>query len=496
MNNAERMDRRQPWIIGSIIGIYLLARLPGIMNIPLFNDELIYLGWARGFPGNVRNPLEDGRFLHTLLLAPFLHLPIDHLLAGRLLSILCGMGNLYVLLQVGRMLDVPAAGWLSLLCYALAPLAILHERLLLTDSLLTLGGLLVLMTSLRFTLMEAPTTNDALRIGVALGLSALVKVTGMFFAIIPIILTLFLIPTWPARKQRFAILRRTFIVALFVIALLAPFHYGSGVRDFVEFSSLAERLATVGSNCLLTIDWLLRYFSAPLVFPITLALILPQIAPTTRRMIFMLVTIGLIFVGIYAIFSIRIYARYLFPALPPLLLAASIAISELWRTRRTLTRIVALGSLAAALLWGGWNAFLLATDPPAAPLAARDRWQYLEAWTAGYNLDAMMDRIRQEATTQGKIVLVNHARGRLIHMAAFYFLADSPNIQVERVELPETTATPEIEAFAKQAPTYLLLDGEEYDLLEMPQRFPKAHVIYFTQNPISAMRFYLLRYGS
>lgn len=496
MNNAERMDRRQPWISGSIIGIYLLARLPGIMNIPLFNDELIYLSWVRGFPTTIASTLQDGKLIHPLLLGPLIQLTSASLLTGRLLSVISGLATLLLLPFVGRMLGFPQAGWLSALCYAVAPMAVLHERLFLADSLLTLAALLVLITSIQFTTNANPTTGHSLRIGLALGLSELVKVTGLFLAIIPISTTLFLTPTWPERWQRLALLRRAVIVALFSIALLAPFHYGGGMRGSAEAASLGERLTSIGENVRYAIDWMARYTAAPLLIPIGYALGLSQLALRTRRVISMLVCIAISFISIYILISTSLFSRYLFPALPPLLLAASIAISELWRTRRTLTRIVALGSLAAALLWGGWNAFLLATDPPAAPLAARDRWQYLEAWTAGYNLDAMMDRIRQEATTQGKIVLVNHARGRLIHMAAFYFLADRPNIQVERVELPETTATPEIEAFAKQAPTYLLLDGEEYDLLEMPQRFPKAHVIYFTQNPISAMRFYLLRYGS
>ena len=128
-------------------------------------------------------------------------------------------------------------------------------------------------------------------------------------------------------------------------------------------------------------------------------------------------------------------------------------------------RTVSLIALSGALIWNSYFALRLVRDPATAPLVATDRRGYLENWTAGYNIPEMMAVIEAETQQQGQMVLVNHARGRLIHMAAKFYLADNPDVIIEDIDLTTVAASEKLHQLKMRYPTYLLLDGEEYDLL-------------------------------
>ncbi len=90
--------------------MYLLLRLPGLMALPLFNDEAVYLLRAQRFPQMLaQSPLgsgtlPDGKLLQELALAALVYLPGDPLLPARLLSVACGLGTLAALMICGRRL--------------------------------------------------------------------------------------------------------------------------------------------------------------------------------------------------------------------------------------------------------------------------------------------------------------------------------------------------------------------------------------------------------
>jgi hypothetical protein len=69
------------------------------------------------------------------------------------------------------------------------------------------------------------------------------------------------------------------------------------------------------------------------------------------------------------------------------------------------------------------------------------------------------------------------------------------DVIIEDIDLTTAAAPEKLHQLTMRYPTYLLLDGEEYDLLTMPQRFPEAEVIHYVEHPTSSMRFYLLFYG-
>jgi predicted membrane-bound mannosyltransferase len=97
--------------------LFLTTRLPGLMALPLFNDEAVYLFRAQHFPDQFLSTIHDGKLIHELLLAALAHLPLDPLVSGRLLSVVCGWLTVIGLWLSGKMVADQRAGILAGLLY-------------------------------------------------------------------------------------------------------------------------------------------------------------------------------------------------------------------------------------------------------------------------------------------------------------------------------------------------------------------------------------------
>jgi hypothetical protein len=488
---------RVEWLLWAALSLLFLAvRTTNLLAMPIFNDEVIYLLRADRFPANLNGTLGSGKLLHELAATAVYHLPGDDLLNLRLISVACGLLTLYGIAALGKALARPSAGLLAGLLLSLAPLIVLHDRLGITDAMLNACVPPILLASLAYVRQPAPTRRAAALIGGLVGLAALVKLTGIFLLAAPFVMLLFQAGPLGERLRRMAPLRTAVLVTLACIAVLAPFHYGGYELNKVEFRTLSERFGLLFSNLANGTGWLLTYLPGPLLLPLLALGLRGRAAGEARREALMLAGFGIALSAIFLIIGSQIFPRYMMQAWPPLLLACSIAIVELWQVpghARLALRLLCGLSLAAALVWNLFFTQQLLFNPLHAPLVAADRSQYIESWTAGYNLPEMMDSIRAEAAAEGQITLVNHRRGRLIHMASNLYLNDDPRMTLREVDLTQPQAVTTIAELAATGPTYLLLDGEEYELLTIAERFPTATVTALYQHPVGGMRFYLLR---
>jgi 4-amino-4-deoxy-L-arabinose transferase-like glycosyltransferase len=205
----------QRWLLLATFlgGLCLLVRLPGLMAMPIFGDEAIYLRWAqlvRGDGVGIAHPwvsLADPKPpLHFWLLAIVLHFTADPLLAARLLSVLSGAFATALMLPVGMELGrliahgekmrarVNGHLWgltaavLSIFC----PFLAFYQRLASADSLFVAESLLILWLSLRWGRLAAlpPDMLDrscawytALFLGPAMG-AALMTRQGLSYTIL------------------------------------------------------------------------------------------------------------------------------------------------------------------------------------------------------------------------------------------------------------------------------------------------------------------------
>ena len=104
----ESPPRRSWWLLaGVLMLIYLAVRLPGLMSLPIFGDEAIYLRWAQfARDGDLFRSLIDPKPpLHFWLIGSFLWTSDDPLKVARVISVGAGMFTIPLLLALCTSLD-------------------------------------------------------------------------------------------------------------------------------------------------------------------------------------------------------------------------------------------------------------------------------------------------------------------------------------------------------------------------------------------------------
>jgi 4-amino-4-deoxy-L-arabinose transferase-like glycosyltransferase len=210
------MESLLPWLVGSLLAaLFLASRLTNLLALPIFNDEGMHIRRAQQM-------LAAGRFLHETLAGKFLHIWLlalivpwakDLLMAARVLSVATGLASGIATLYLAHTLwPQQNLGWTTALIYLFSPLALINERMALSDSLLTALTTVMLILSIRFVQQPGKITGYAL--GLCLGLVYLTKLNGLIYFAIPILAFIF----WRDRGHSAKVLIQPYFVA-FLVAL-------------------------------------------------------------------------------------------------------------------------------------------------------------------------------------------------------------------------------------------------------------------------------------
>src|SRR6185436_7623182 len=123
-----------------LFAAYLFLRLTQIMSLPLFTDEAIYTRWSQIAKQDASwrfISLTDGKqpmfVWWDMIFMRFAH---DPLLAGRLVSVVCGLLTMVGLFLLGR--EIFKNKWVGILSaglYVLYPFALVYDRMALYDSM-------------------------------------------------------------------------------------------------------------------------------------------------------------------------------------------------------------------------------------------------------------------------------------------------------------------------------------------------------------------------
>lgn len=466
--------------------LFLTTRLPGLLALPLFNDEAVYLYRAQQFPAQFLFTIHDGKLLHELFLAALVRLPWDPLLAGRLLSVLCGWLTVIGLWLSGKIIADSTTGALAGLLYILSPLAIVHDRLAIPDAMLGSMASFLLAANLRLIALPQLTRWHAAGVGALMALAALVKLPGLFLFALPalIIITRPAMPDEP--YQRWALLRTALMMTLLGIAAFAPFHYGGAESHKVGVLNVVQQIERISSNLLRISEWLALALPLP-----TLALVGFGISRhQMHRLLLILVAAAVLFCLALAVIGSVLYPRYILPVWPLLLVAAGAGLSRLRHIPGAL-RGASVALALITLIWGSFVTLQYARNPAQAPLTSIDRHQYIETWTAGYHLDEIISALRVEAEQNDSIVLVSPLQPRLIHLGPKVYLNSDPRISFIDIDVAGDNARQSISAIAAQRTVYVTLDAEEVVAFDITRRFPELKRIREWKNPHSTMAFYL-----
>ena len=477
---------RLPVVVAILLGAtYLGIRLANLGSLPMVSDEGTYIDWgvrawhARDLSDWLAS-LEDGKQpLLAWLMIPFLSVIPDRLIAGRMTSIACGAVNVALMWLVASRLGEPwgqrtsrLAGPIAGALYVIAPVAVVHDRMALYDTLVTTASLLVLLTTVHWS--ERPGWMRMILVGFAIAISVLTKLSALFFVGLVPAVAIAWNPT--SRKQWWQLAQAGFIGAgAYSILYLSPIVDNLANGNFGRYSlTFAEVM-----NFPFTLWWanaefvagtLTTYIGLPLLLASVAAVISmfgqadsdAGIAPPTTtsrgRSAFIMAVWILVPVAAFVLTAKLIYSRYVVFVListliPTAIGAARAAVS--WRsllpntgapdpTRR-------LGNVLQASIWSLWacsivvscSTFIwpLINAPAEAPWMndrryITDRFQYIESNYAGYGLAellAFLEMSRSEHPETGIVVITRTATG-MPRDAIFAYLRDRPGVTLGYVD--------------------------------------------------------------
>lgn len=483
---TDRITPNERLVLLLLCILFLTTRLPGLLALPLFNDEAVYLYRAQHFPAQLQFTIHDGKLIHELFLAALARLPWDPLLTGRLLSVLCGGLAVVGLWLSGRVIANPTAGMVAGLLYIFSPQAIIHDRLAIPDAMLGSVASFLLAASLRLTVIPQPNRWHAAGVGALAALAALVKLPGLFLFALPALIIITQPATPDDRHQRWALLRTAMIMTLIGIAAFAPFNYGGAESRKVGATDLALQIERLAENIRQIGAWTAMTLPLPTLALAGLGLSLPQ----TRRMLLILIAAAILFCLALAVIGSVLYPRYILPAWPMWLLAAGLGARQVLLS----SRVVRGAGIVVALIpmvWGFTFNLQYAREPARAWLSAVDRRQYIESWSAGYNLPDIYATLNAIAADKDGIMIVSPVHERVVHSGPKIYLRNERRISFTDIDFRHTNARAMINDIAAHHPVFVTLDAQEVVAFDIERRFPELKPVREWRNPYSTMAFYL-----
>ena len=376
--------------------LFLLSRFQNLLAFPPFIDEYLHIAWAQDvYRGHFLTGAANGRLLALWWMSLFYLSGHSALWIGRAVTILFSLLGLASVYSLGRKFAATTGAVLSALFYILVPFVFFHDRFALSDTYVSVLGILSLWFSVRFT--SRGRTLDAAFAGLLVTAAIVAKANGIMLALTPAIALLLLIPLskW---KQ---ILRGLIVAYGAFIVTFGPFYLFLKWRHWAYFgvattvvgtdngSGLIQRLMNNLSAAWTTDATYLSGILMVLTALITLFLVLRN----QRVGLFLSLSALLPLIAICA-FATKLSGRYILFHIPMLILCLSVGLTTLvidLRRQSGLARTIAVPlAVGVPVIWGLLFALpFQATaerDPASIAISPSDREEYIIADSSGFAL--------------------------------------------------------------------------------------------------------------
>lgn len=493
-----------------ILAIFIALRLFNLTILPVFVDEAIYIRWSqvmKAEPTLRFLPLSDGKQpLFMWLTIPFFKFFSDPLMAGRMVSVMSGLGTLLGLFLLSwKLFKSKKIALLTVLFYAIIPFVVFFNRMALADSLLAMFGVWILY--LGVLLAEKQRLDLAIILGMVLGGAFLTKSPAIFFALLLPTTILFLpfkkrkeLPLQLIAKRSFDIseLRSVIkLVGLWLVVYFFAYAIYNSLRLGPNFHMIALRnkdyvfpISHFFTNPLdpfkfhLVEIW--QWFGTLLTWPIFLLGIVGILWSLRKNLKLVLLLVTWVFFPllVQAEFAKVFTARYLLFPVPFFLIFSALGLSYIntliydklagWKRIGQITLLIII--LIPALYFN----FLLLTNPQKAPLPRREREGYLELWTAGFGLREVASYIVQESKSGQHIIVGTEGAFGTLPDGLQIYLNQVPGVtvigtgQISFHQVPDS-----LKNAAKENKTYLVVNDsrmyvENDSSLVLVKKFPKV----------------------
>lgn len=417
-----------------ILAIAMVLRLYHLTLLPVFADEAIYIRWSQVMnaePTLRFLPLSDGKQpLFMWILMFYVRRLADPLFAGRLLSVVSGIGTMIGIFAVSCLLfKNKFVSLISTSLYALSPISFFFDRMALVDSLLAAFGIWVLF----FGILTARTQrlDMAMITGFCLGGAVLTKSPAVFF-------TMLIPTTWLFAKKAKDLVK-------LIPLLLVTYLIGYGMYNILRLGPNFNLVSSRNADYIFPISHLWTNWKDPFIFHVkeifadwlvkmgpwpVLALAAFGLLTTTRRYwreSLILSSWFLVPLLVQSEFAKVFTVRYILFTLPPFFILAAAS----FLANKKLIRLFCICLFSIFLLLSAAFDWRLLTDPARANLPSSERSGYLEEWTAGDGIRQVADYIKDQKSKNKDRKIVVGTEG--------YFGTLPDGLQMYLTEMPEIT---------------------------------------------------------
>ncbi len=452
---------------------YFFLRLLSLQSLPIFTDEAIYVRWAQIAlqDANWRFiSLTDGKQpMYVWVALIFIKFIQDPLIAGRMVSVVCGFFTLvglwllsYELFKNKRM------AFLTALLYVVFPFAQVLDRMALYDSMV--GAFAVWGLYLSILLVRHRTVTNAYTLGIIWGGGVLTK-TNAFFSIAAVPLTLLLgnfeRKNWKKEIVRWILLAGFAAIisqVMYTILRLSPLYGMINTKNATFVYPVGEwihhPLTYFSGNFHGLTSWLLQYLGISYSLLLVLGLGVFMKEWKEKVVLFIYFLAPFIFL---ALFGKVIFPRFIF--FTSLMLLPIIGwglnfilngISYFLKSKdKQFISITQILVVILFIIYPLYTSVTFAVDPTKAPIADADNVQYINGWNAGWGVDQSIELFKKEAQDK-KIFIGTEGTFGMMPFALEMQLVDNPNIILKGYWGFDKTLPDEALVYAKQMPAYFV----------------------------------------
>lgn len=404
-------SRKDILIILGLISLFFLTRLFNLTQLPIFNDEGIYIHWAKVAWHDAAwrfVSLTDGKQpLQTWGTIPFLKLfPHDALFAGRMFSVATGFFGLAGLFTLLHYIFNKRAAYIGSLLFITLPYFLFYDRMAMVDSGVNAFFIWILFFSIL--LVNTMRLDVAIIFGLVAGMGLLAKSSVRLFVGLSLLAPILM-------KETFFKIKKTKLLSFFIlfaitgvlafaiynVQRLSPFLHFVEEKNKTFIMTFAELrvnpFAVLWSN-MQTIPYYVFSELGWVVVPFAFMGMYKLWKNNIRLALYLLSWLVISYFGISLMTKV-LFPRYIMFFGTLLLVFAAYFISALKDIRMRFASVAVIVLFALFFDYFMWFDYKGIIFPPT------DRGQYIIGSTVGYGAKEIIDFAREKAKEKDVVIL-------------------------------------------------------------------------------------------
>ncbi|MEI6532738.1 MAG: glycosyltransferase family 39 protein [Candidatus Roizmanbacteria bacterium] len=407
----KRFTKKDLIIILIIVLTFFSTRLYNLDGFPIFNDEGIYIQWAKTAKIDATQrfiSLTDGKQpLQTWGTIPFLKFfPDNALLAGRLYGVTMGFLALIGVFAVLLLLFNKKSAYIGSLFYLFTPYYLFYDRMALSDSGVNAGGIWIFFFSIL--LARTLRLDIALMFGLVAGMGLLTKSSEQLYLAMAVFAPLLFVKKLDKETTHkilnfYLLLSISFFLAfaIYNVQRLSPYMHYIGEKNTTFVMSMSEFRASPFANVInniFTIPLYVAWELAFVVFFFGIGGLALQIKKNWRLGIYWTLWIFIIFAVVDVVAKVTFPRYFIF-------LASLIMLSASYFVGQFKNKKIVISLLVIYLLSTAYFVYTILFDFKNIPFHSIDRGQYIVGWPAGWGAREIVEFGREKSKDKPVIIL-------------------------------------------------------------------------------------------